>query len=204
MYFCCLENAVVTLAGVDTNPFQAEINQLAAVKSILTSINKRVVDIISHPPEPGEPSPNVTSAVKKAESALIRLKNTYNILTNIYLDVNDYEPTSHCTYVPGDPFCEDVVTALESVGDAAQVIVASIGFTAPPDDTMPFEIALWDVQDSAQKIVDIVNDYLTLPSDCGWCASIADVDDCGLALGCSWVSVPGVPKYCCTDPGPGY
>ena len=104
--------------------------------------------------------------------------------------------------VDPEPFYEGVVTALEGVRDAAQSIVVSIDLRLPPDDTTPFGIAVRDVRDSAQEIVDTAQFYIDElnggipPFDC---AGIYSADLCGDTAGaCVWVD--GDPGFCTDSP----
>jgi len=182
--------AVLALAGIDPNPFRPEINQLGATANILNSANDRVVKSISNPPS-DEPSPALNGAVNRLNAINNQLISVDNMVESIAGEVMGIDP---------NPFHEDVVSALEGVKGAAQGIVDYI-HDNPMSSEVPeqFILAVMNVQNSAQAIVDTAEYYIEELNEIppGWdCPGIHDPAVCDNTGGaCIWVD-----GYCTHSP----
>lgn len=185
----------VANAGTEPSPFQPEINQLGAVANILNSAEFRVGNSIAHPPDPCVPldpcnSPDLKGAVNRLEAINDQVASADVMVGAMIDEVMGFEPS---------PFrVEDLLPALEVVGDAAFGIADKIGgFDPAPNVPAGYLDALGSVKGSAFHMAETVMEGMELISGGLACSAYTDWNSCTEA-GCVWMDdlVGGVDEYC--------
>jgi 16S rRNA A1518/A1519 N6-dimethyltransferase RsmA/KsgA/DIM1 with predicted DNA glycosylase/AP lyase activity len=82
------------VAGIEPVPWKPEINKLNAVENNLRSIHERINRVLTIPPEPFTPSPNVNGAVGR----LSAMENQLLLLNGLVFSVMD-----EVLQIPPDP-----------------------------------------------------------------------------------------------------
>jgi len=173
------------LAGVEPSPFQPEINQLGAIANMLDSAYFRVDRTLSVPPEPcvpPDPCKGLNGDINRLEAIENQVSSTDNMVDSMINEVMGFEPT---------PFREDLVPALEVVGEAAQGIADRINTfvveTSAEEVAIEFIYAVEAVGVSALIVVDTVDDGIEqLLGGPVACEDIEDENTCNARDLCEW------------------